>query len=99
MTKAQLIAILADRIRHLTLADVEEATRHLIGQLSESLAVGQRVEVRGFGSFVLHYRQPRAGHNPKTGAPIAVAAKHIPHFKPGRSLRERVNRDMADTGT
>jgi integration host factor subunit beta len=99
MTRTQLIAILATRMRHLTHDDVEEATRHLLGQLSQSLASGQRIEVRGFGSFILHYRRPRTGHNPKTGAPVVVPAKHVPHFKPGRSLRERVNGVMADAGT
>jgi integration host factor subunit beta len=99
MTKAQLIAILADRIRHLTHADVEVATRHLLGQVSESLAAGRRVEVRGFGSFMLHYRRPRMGHNPKTGAPVAMPGRRVPHFKPGKSLRERVNRAIPDAGT
>jgi integration host factor subunit beta len=90
MTKAQLITILAARQLHLTPADVDEATRHLLGQVSDSIARGERVEVRGFGSFVLHYRRPRMGRNPKTGVPVALAGKFVPHFKPGKTLRDRV---------
>ena len=91
MTKAQLIAALADRHPHLLPIDVDVATRHLLRQVSESLACGERVEVRGFGSFVLHYRQPRIGRNPKTGLPVALPGKFVPHFKSGKRLRERVN--------
>ncbi len=91
MTKSELIEILADRQRHLGPADVEMAVRTLLEQMSESLADAERIEVRGFGSFCLHYRPPRTGRNPKTGSAVELPGKHVPHFKPGKELRERVN--------
>ena len=65
--------------------------RDRLEQMSETLASGERIEIRGFGSFSLHYRAPRIGRNPKTGESVALAGKHVPHFKPGKELRERVN--------
>ena len=65
--------------------------KSLIEQMSLSLSTGNRIEIRGFGSFSLHYRPPRMGRNPKTGEAVALAAKYVPHFKPGKELRERVN--------
>jgi integration host factor subunit beta len=59
--------------------------------MSQALASGERIEIRGFGSFSLHYRPPRQGRNPKTGTTVALAGKYVPHFKPGKELRERVN--------
>jgi integration host factor subunit beta len=59
--------------------------------MSDSLAGGQRIEIRGFGSLSLHFRPPRMGRNPKTGEAVALAGKHVPHFKPGKDLRDRVN--------
>jgi len=59
--------------------------------MSQALASGDRIEIRGFGSFSLHFRPPRLGRNPKTGEAVALAGKHVPHFKPGKELRERVN--------
>jgi integration host factor subunit beta len=91
VTKSELIEILADRQRHLGPADVEMAVRTLLEQMSESLADAERIEVRGFGSFCLHYRPPRTGRNPKTGSAVELPGKHVPHFKPGKELRERVN--------
>jgi integration host factor subunit beta len=96
MTKSQLIAMLVARSRHLTHGDVHAATQHLLDQVSDTLAAGRRVEVRGFGCFRLHYRQPRMGHNPGSGASIAIPGRHIPHFKAGKSLRERVNAVTSD---
>ena len=63
----------------------------MIEHLSMALADGSRVEIRGFGSFSLHYRAPRIGRNPKTGEAVALAGKYVPHFKPGKDLRERVD--------
>jgi integration host factor subunit beta len=63
----------------------------LLEQMSDALSTGQRIEIRGFGSFSLHHRPPRIGRNPKTGEPVALPGKHVPHFKPGKQLRERVN--------
>ena len=91
MTKSELIEILGQRQRHLKNEDVEMAVRTLLEMMSASLASGGRIEVRGFGSFSLHYRPPRTGRNPKTGDAVALAGKHVPHFKPGKELRERVS--------
>ncbi len=91
MTKSELIERLSVDQTHLSLADVELAVRSILEQLSKALAEGERIEIRGFGSFSLHYRPPRMGRNPKTGDPVALPGKHVPHFKPGKALRERVN--------
>jgi integration host factor subunit beta len=91
MTKSELIAQLSLKQPQLDYRDVELAVKELIDQLSTALAAGQRIEVRGFGSFSLHYRPPRVGRNPKTGDSVQVPDKHVPHFKPGKELRERVD--------
>jgi len=91
MTKSELIAQLSVKQPQLDYRDVELAVKELIDQLSTALAAGQRIEVRGFGSFSLHYRPPRIGRNPKTGDSVQVPDKHVPHFKPGKELRERVD--------
>jgi len=91
MTKSELIARLAQEQQHLRHADVDLAVRMILDSMSQALADGRRVEIRGFGSFSLHYRAPRIGRNPKTGESVALPAKHVPHFKPGKELRERVN--------
>jgi len=91
MTKSELIELLAAEQNHLAYKDVELAVRLLLEQMSNSLASGERIEIRGFGSFSLHYRPPRIGRNPKTGDSVALAGKHVPHFKPGKELRDRVN--------
>jgi integration host factor subunit beta len=65
----------------------------LIEQMAQNLATGERIEIRGFGSFSLHYRPPRIGRNPKTGEAVALSGKYVPHFKPGKELREKVNGD------
>ena len=91
MTKSELIDRLAEQQNHLHHLDVELGVKTILEQMSASLASGERIEVRGFGSFSLHYRAPRMGRNPKTGEPVALPGKHVPHFKPGKSLRERVD--------
>ncbi|HEX20181.1 MAG TPA: integration host factor subunit beta [Acidiferrobacteraceae bacterium] len=91
MTKSELIAALADQQPQLEYKDVELAIKELMEQMSLALAAGERIEVRGFGSFSLHYRPARVGRNPKTGASVHVPEKYVPHFKPGKELRERVN--------
>ncbi|MDZ3822621.1 MAG: integration host factor subunit beta [Pseudoxanthomonas sp.] len=91
MTKSELINSLADQLRHLEQADVELAVKQVLEQMAGTLASGGRIEIRGFGSFSLHYRPPRVGRNPKTGEAVALPGKHVPHFKPGKELRERVN--------
>jgi integration host factor subunit beta len=86
-----MIQALSERQPHLDLPDVELAVKSLIDQMSDALASGERIEVRGFGSFSLHFRPPRMGRNPKTGEVVALSGKFVPHFKPGKELRERVN--------
>ncbi|MEI6415821.1 MAG: integration host factor subunit beta, partial [Pseudomonadota bacterium] len=71
--------------------DVELAVKAILDQMGDALASGERIEIRGFGSFSLHYRPPHQARNPKTGEPVETTGKHVPHFKPGRELRERVN--------
>ncbi|EQD42551.1 MAG: integration host factor subunit beta [Metallibacterium sp.] len=93
MTKSDLIEALARGQTHLALADVEIGVKHVLDQMTEALSAGERIEVRGFGSFSLHYRAPRVGRNPKSGEAVALPGKHVPHFKPGKELRERVNSD------
>jgi integration host factor subunit beta len=92
MTKSDLIDVLAAEQDHLAYKDVEDAVRKVIDRMSAALASGERIEIRGFGSFSLHYRPPRVGRNPKTGDAVALAGKYVPHFKPGKELRDRVDR-------
>jgi integration host factor subunit beta len=91
MMKSELIEILAAGQSHLAYKDVELAVRCILEQMSNALAAGERIEIRGFGSFSLHYRPPRMGRNPKTGDAVALSGKYVPHFKPGKDLRDRVN--------
>lgn len=91
MTKSELIEILARKRSDIPYKDVEQAVKTLLEQMSDSLAHGERIEIRGFGSFSLHFRPPRVGRNPKTGDAVTLAGKYVPHFKPGKELRERVN--------
>ncbi|MDX1443755.1 MAG: integration host factor subunit beta [Gammaproteobacteria bacterium] len=96
MTKSELIEALAEKQGHLPAKDVELAVKSLLEQMSNALADGRRIEIRGFGSFSLHFRPPRMGRNPKTGEAVALSGKHVPHFKPGKDLRERVNQGFAE---
>ena len=90
MTKSELIELLARRQPHLKADDVDLSVKSLLQMMGSALAGGDRIEVRGFGSFSLHFRPPRTGRNPKTGDAVALPGKHVPHFKPGKELRERV---------
>lgn len=94
VTKSELIDNLARKQSHLAYKDVELAVKTLIEEMSNALSGGERIEVRGFGSFSLHFRPPRVGRNPKTGESVALPGKHVPHFKPGKELRERVNEGL-----
>lgn len=96
MTKSELIEVLARKQSHLAYKDVELAVKTLIEQMSQSLSTGERIEIRGFGSFSLHFRPPRMCRNPKTGDAVSLPGKYVPHFKPGKELRERVNSVNAD---
>lgn len=91
MTKSELIEMIAAKQSQLSIKDVELAVKTIIEQMAETLSTGERIEIRGFGSFSLHYRAPRIGRNPKTGESVGLAGKHVPHFKPGKELRDRVN--------
>jgi integration host factor subunit beta len=91
MTKSELIERIAHRQSHLAYKDVEFSVKALLEQMSKSLAKGERIEIRGFGSFSLHFRPSRTGRNPKTGDAVYLSGKHVPHFKPGKELRLRVN--------
>ena len=99
MTKSELIErIVAAQARssnaQLNSKDVEFAVKTMLEQMSQTLASGDRIEIRGFGSFSLHYRAPRIGRNPKTGESVGLSGKHVPHFKPGKELRDRVNASL-----
>ncbi len=96
MTKSELIERLGEKTPHLPGKDVELCVKAILERMSQALAHGDRVEIRGFGSFALHFRPPRIGRNPKTGKGVALPGKHVPHFKPGKELRERVNRVVAE---
>ena len=91
MTKSELIERIAERQVQLSTKDVELAVKCVIDQMVDGLSSGERIEIRGFGSFSLHYRKPRVGRNPKTGERVELSGKYVPHFKPGKELRERVN--------
>ncbi|EGV04919.1 integration host factor, beta subunit [Haemophilus pittmaniae HK 85] len=90
MTKSELIEHLA-RKSSLSIKDTEIFVKDILEMITSSLEEGDRVEVRGFGSFALHHRQPRVGRNPKTGGTVELSAKSVPHFKAGKELKERVN--------
>ncbi|MGI9252006.1 MAG: integration host factor subunit beta [Pseudohongiellaceae bacterium] len=94
MTKSELISRIAQKQPQLSTRDIELAVRSILECMSETLSEGGRIEIRGFGSFSLHYRTPRIGRNPKTGAPVSLKGKYVPHFKPGKDLRDRVNQGM-----
>jgi len=91
LTKSDLIEVLARDQNHLAHKDVELAVKSLLEKMSQKLAGGERIEIRGFGSFSLHFRGARMGRNPKSGDAVALRGKYVPHFKPGKELRERVN--------
>ena len=91
MTKSELISKLAMRYSQLVTKDAELAVKTILDAMGESLSQGERIEIRGFGSFSLNYRPPRVGRNPKTGGKVSVPEKYVPHFKASKELRERVD--------
>lgn len=91
MTKSELIAILANRYPQLAARDTDFAVKTVLDAMTQALASGQRIEIRGFGSFSLSERSPRVGRNPKSGEKVMVPGKQVPHFKAGKELRERVD--------
>ncbi|MDO4693309.1 MAG: integration host factor subunit beta [Eikenella sp.] len=101
MTKSELMVRLAEKYiaansnTQLAAKDVEQSVKVLVDTMTRSLARGQRIEIRGFGSFDLNHRPARVGRNPKTGEKVDVPEKYVPHFKPGKELRERVDQSVA----
>jgi integration host factor subunit beta len=96
MTKSELIERLADKMRQVPSKDMESSIKEMLELMAQTLQKGERIEIRGFGSFSLHYRAPRVGRNPKTGETVKLEGKYVPHFKPGKELRERVNEDLVN---
>jgi len=90
MTRSELIARLATQFQQLTAKDAELSVKAILEGMSEALVRGDRIEIRGFGTFALNYRLARSARNPSTGATVPVPAKRVPHFTPGKELRERV---------
>ncbi|MGB3623280.1 MAG: integration host factor subunit beta [Ketobacter sp.] len=99
LTKSELIERVAQRQSQLSQKDVELAVKTMLEEMSQALATGGRIEIRGFGSFSLHYRAPRLGRNPKTGESVDLTGKYVPHFKPGKELRDRVNGEIENQGS
>ena len=96
MTRADLIAAIASRFRTLTAKDADIAVKEILDAIGRSLGQGDRVEIRGFGSFRLNHLLARTGRNPKTGATVPVPAKYVPHFTAGKELRERAQASVKD---
>ena len=96
MTKSELIKLMSAQYPHVSIRDIELATRHMLDYLSDALRENERIEIRGFGSFSLHIRPEKQGRNPKTGEPVWVPEKRVPHFKRGKELREQVDYARAD---
>ena len=94
MTRSNLIGRLAERLPQLDAKDADFAVKMILDALSESLVKGDRIGIRGFGSFSLNYRPPRVGRNPKSGDKVSVPEKWVPHFKAGKELRERVDKSL-----
>lgn len=96
MTKSELIERIAEKQDQLSPKDIELAVKLVLEHMSQVLASGSRIEIRGFGSFSVHYRGPRTGRNPKTGESVELSGKYVPHFKPGKELRDRVNAQLQE---
>jgi len=93
LIKSQLISELSKRFSYLPEKDIALCVNYIIEHMSGTLSKGGRIEIRGFGSFNLHYRPPRRAHNPKTGEKLVTNPKHAVHFKPGKEMRESVNKN------
>lgn len=91
MTKSELIERLEHKQADFSAEDVDAAVRVILEQMSESLGRGERIEIRGFGSFSVHFLSPRIGRNPRTGEPVVLGGRHVPRFRPGKALRDRLN--------
>jgi integration host factor subunit beta len=98
MTRSDLVARLADRFTQLRQSDAEFAVKHILDAMSDALARGHRIEIRGFGSFSINHRPQRLGRNPRSGEKVVIPEKRVPHFKPGKALREAVGGE-SDAGS
>ena len=96
MTRSDLIEELAARFSQLTQRDAEFAVKAILDAMNDALVRGHRIEIRGFGSFSVSHRPPRVGRNPRSGESVAIPEKHVPHFKPGKALREAVDQRAAE---
>jgi len=96
MTRTELVTRIASHFRQLTRQDAEASVSTILSVIANTLAEGRRVEIRGFGAFVVSYRPPRTGRNPASGASVSIPEKNVPHFKPGKELRIRVAASAAD---
>ena len=94
MTRSDLVAKLAERFSQLTQRDAEFAVKTILDAMSDALARGHRIEIRGFGSFSINRRPPRLGRNPRSGEKVTIPEKLVPHFKPGKALREEVDKQL-----
>lgn len=91
MTRSDLVEEIAARFAQLTQRDAEFAVKAILDALNDALVRGHRIEIRGFGSFSVNYRSPRVGRNPRSGESVHVPEKRVPHFKPGKALRQAVD--------
>lgn len=91
-----MIRAISERFPQLSHADVEFSVKEILGAMHQALVAGDRIEIRGFGTFQLNYRSPRTGRNPKTGALVAVPGKHVPHFRAGKEMREAIEPALAN---
>ena len=96
MTRSDLVEALAARFEQLTHRDAEFAVKTVLDAMSEALVKGHRIEIRGFGSFTINRRPPRVGRNPRSGESVQIPEKRVPHFKPGKALREAVDKKSLD---
>jgi integration host factor subunit beta len=97
MTRSELVEELAARFSQLTQRHAESAVKTILDAMNESLAGGNRIEIRGFGSFSINHRASRIGRNPRSGESVAIPEKRVLHFKPGKALREAVDRRTAES--
>jgi integration host factor subunit beta len=96
MTRSDLVEELAARFSQLTQRDAEFAVKAILDAMNDVLVRGHRIEIRGFGSFSVTHRAPRMGRNPRSGESVAIPEKRVPHFKPGKALREDVDERTAE---
>ncbi len=97
MTRSDLVELLAERFGQLTHRDAEAAVKTILDSMSDALTRGHRIEIRGFGSFSINRRAPRLGRNPRTGESVQIPERRVPHFKPGKALRETIGAQSVDT--